>query len=275
MATTKQGKRVLESREPQLVETGPKLALVLKGNKSSETISQLLCDLHRLTASHSMLQSRRHQDLYPFDNAEGVCHLCSKWDAPLMVVGSSSKKRPDNLIFVRLFAGEILDLAEFQVLSFKPITSFPGLAPAAAQRPLLLFNGELFETDKDFERIKSLWVDLFGGRSMKSVDVTGLEHVIAFSATAERQVHVRCYTLGKEQGELKETGPRVTLALRRQKPADEHRFQTSLKRPRPKPLQKNVGKGPMGERLGRIYTNPEDLNKLQLKKRRKLKESRD
>jgi ribosome production factor 2 len=275
MATTKQGKRVLESREPQLVEMGPKLALVLKGNKSSETISQLLCDLHRLTASHSMLQSRRHQDLYPFDNAEGVSHLCSKWDAPLMVVGSSSKKRPDNLIFVRLFAGEILDLAEFQVLSFKPITSFPGLAPAAAQRPLLLFNGELFETDKEFERIKNLCVDLFGGRSMKSVDVTGLEHVIAFSATAEKQIHIRCYTLGKEQGELKETGPRVTLALRRQKPADEHRFQTSLKRPRPKPLQKNVGKGPMGERLGRIYTNPEDLNKLQLKKRRKLKESRD
>lgn len=272
MATTKQGKRVLQSREPQLVEFGPKLALVIKGNKASETISQLLCDLHRLTATHSMLHNRKHQDLYPFDNAEGVTSLCAKWDAPLLVVGSSSKKRPDNLTIVRLFAGEILDIAEFHVREFKALSSFPGLTSTSGSRPLLLFNGDLFETDPEFERIKSLCLDLFGGRSVKSMDVTGVEQVVSFSATPDKLIHMRCYVLGSELGQLRETGPRVVLALRRQKPADERHFQTSLKRPRPKPLQKNVGRGPMGERLGRIYTNPEDLGKLQLKKRRKLRD---
>jgi ribosome production factor 2 len=42
----------------------------------------------------------------------------------LFVVGSHSKKRPNNLTFIRMFDGQILDMVEVGIESAKPLSEF-------------------------------------------------------------------------------------------------------------------------------------------------------
>jgi ribosome production factor 2 len=64
--------------------------------------------------------------IHPFE-AEGISSLefwSAKNDATFFVVGTSSKKRPDNLTFVRTFDGKVLDMCEVGVKSYIPMDDF-------------------------------------------------------------------------------------------------------------------------------------------------------
>lgn len=64
--------------------------------------------------------------IHPFE-PEGVSSLefwSSKNDATFFVVGTSSKKRPDNLTLVRTFDGKVLDMCEVGVTNFIPMEDF-------------------------------------------------------------------------------------------------------------------------------------------------------
>lgn len=256
-------KSIQERREKgELIETLPKLSIVTKGNKSSPVISSCLQALHKFRVPNSMLLSKKHENLFPFDNSEDAAKFFDSKDASLMIIGSNSKKRPNNLIFGRLFDGNFLDLAEFKLDNYsekppqKPL--YPGL------HPLMLFQGEAFETDPVLSRLKNLFIDYFGGKPLGKLDVKGICTLISLTVTQEGLIDFRCYHLP----EMQEFGPKFTLELRRNRIAEEKLFKVSCKDPILKKKKKNIETNVMKEKRGRVHVQQQDIKTIALKKRK-------
>jgi hypothetical protein len=62
--------------------------------------------------------------IHPFEDPSSLEFFSEKQDASLFVVGSHSKKRPNNLTFARMFEHKLLDMMEFGVLNYKPCSEF-------------------------------------------------------------------------------------------------------------------------------------------------------
>ncbi len=60
----------------------------------------------------------------PFEDASSLEFYAKKNDASLFVVGQSTKKRPNGMVFVRTFDGRVLDMCEVGVESWKSMTEF-------------------------------------------------------------------------------------------------------------------------------------------------------
>ena len=69
------GNRILK-REPELEETKAKVSLIIKGNKSNTVINTILQDLHRFRYPNSVLYSKKHINLNPFEMAETFQKYC-------------------------------------------------------------------------------------------------------------------------------------------------------------------------------------------------------
>jgi len=59
-------------------------------------------------------------------------------------------------------------------------------------KPLLIFNGELFESNHEYGRIKNLLVDMFLREEVQKIRLQGLEHVLSFTAV-ENKILLRSY----------------------------------------------------------------------------------
>lgn len=51
-------------------------------------------------------------------------NYCRKLDTGLFVVASNTKKRPNNLVFGRVFDSQVLDMLELGVTNYKPMKDF-------------------------------------------------------------------------------------------------------------------------------------------------------
>ena len=60
----------------------------------------------------------KKNDIHPFDDSSSLDFWSLKNDASLFLIGQDSKKRPDNLTFVRMFDHRVLDMCEVGVTSF-------------------------------------------------------------------------------------------------------------------------------------------------------------
>jgi ribosome production factor 2 len=60
----------------------------------------------------------------PFEDASSLEFWAQKNDASLFVVGQSTKKRPDGLVFARTFDGHVLDMCEVGVEEFVGMDKF-------------------------------------------------------------------------------------------------------------------------------------------------------
>jgi len=114
--------RALKNKEAKLVENTKQL-LVLRGNKTNESVNKLLRDLKMLKAPDAKILSKKNE-IHPFDDANSVEFLTQKNDTSLFMLGSSTKKRPNNLILGRTFDGHILDMLELGFDNFKSIDDF-------------------------------------------------------------------------------------------------------------------------------------------------------
>jgi ribosome production factor 2 len=90
--------RILRKKEPQLIEN-TKRALIMKGHSASQTINDILGDFAKLSRPNCKVLSRKNEVL-PFEDANSVEFLSSKNDCSLFIVGSHTKKRPNNLVMV-------------------------------------------------------------------------------------------------------------------------------------------------------------------------------
>ncbi|KAI9341374.1 ribosome production factor 2 [Obelidium mucronatum] len=278
--------RAQKKREPML-EENVKSSLFIKGSTTSEVVMDALKDLYALHRPNAILFSKKN-DLHPFDDARPVEFLSTKNNSPLMVLASHSKKRPHCLTFMRTFNHEVLDLIELTIERSLPMEAFEGVAkPAMGNRPCLVFNGDLWETDDDFVKIKNSLMDHLGngngGSHADKVNLKGLDHVISVSVDLDKTIHFRTYMVVlKKSGtklpkvELEECGPALEMKVGRTRFADEAVYKLAYKVPKelaPKKV-KNIERDEMGDKVGRIHMHTQDFSKLQTRKMKGLKRGR-
>lgn len=75
--------------------------------------------------------------------------------------GSSSKKRPNNLIIGRMYELQLLDMVEFHIKQYKGLQEFKIDKIGTMVKPAIIFNGFKWKLTDELRRIKSLFLDLF------------------------------------------------------------------------------------------------------------------
>ncbi|XP_073709155.1 ribosome production factor 2 homolog [Garra rufa] len=277
---TKRSKRFLESREPKLIE-GLKNSMIIKGGNTSQTVSQALKDVYALKKPNAVLYKRKNM-VRPFEDSTALEFFSKKTDCSLFLFGSHNKKRPNNLIFGRMFDFHVLDMFELGIEKFVSLRDVKKDKCAEGSKPLLVFAGELFETDREHQRLRNLLTDFFCGPRVPAVRLAGLEHVLHFTAL-EGKIYMRSYkVLLKKSGcrtpriELEEMGPSFDFVMRRNHMASDDLYKTAHRQPRgvkPK-KKKNISHDTFGTRFGRIHMQKQNLDKLQTRKMKGLKKRR-
>ena len=162
------------------------------------------------------------------------------------------------------------------------------------------FSSELFDSHPRYTQLKTVLMDLFNGQIIDSVCLPGLEHVISVtvaptpldlnstSSVSLPTVHVRTYTfkmlssgVKTPRAELTPMGPHFDLTLRRNREADGDVMKAALKRPKiaKKDVESGLGKkrknfevDEMGDLRGRVHVGKQNLEKLQRKKVKALRD---
>lgn len=78
---------------------------------------------YALKRPHAVNFSRKNP-IHPFEDASSLEFFASKNDASLFLTGLHSKKRPDNLVFTRMFDGRVLDMMELGIDQIKEMSEF-------------------------------------------------------------------------------------------------------------------------------------------------------
>ncbi|KAI9915174.1 hypothetical protein PsorP6_008456 [Peronosclerospora sorghi] len=263
--------RAKKAREPKLVENTKNL-LVLRGNKTTEEVNSLLCDLRMIKAPFAKFLSKKN-DIHVFDDQNQMEFLTQKNDASLFLIGSSTKKRPNNLVLGRTYDGNILDVIECSFSNFKSISAFKCKSKKApGSKPCFVFTGDQWETTEAYIKLKNILLDMFRGTIVQSVNVKGLDHVIVCTAWKET-VSFRSYSIDFKKAdeshprvELDEMGPRFDLQFRRTKFASADLMKIATKKPKglaPKKI-KNISRDELtGDKLGRIHMDHQDIYSMQ------------
>ncbi|KAM5356146.1 hypothetical protein ACJ41O_002792 [Fusarium nematophilum] len=285
-------KRALEKREPKVNEN-PKTCLFLRGTTCSQIVQDALSDLHQMRQPLAKKFTKKNA-IHPFDDASSLEFFAEKNDASLLLFGSSQKKRPHNLTFVRTFGYKVLDMLELYLdpESFRTIAQFKTKKFAIGLRPMLLFAGTAFESpvSNEFTLAKSMLIDFFRGEPSDKIDVEGLQYIISVSAEdstgdgdAKPAIHLRVYLIRTKRSgqrlprvEVEEIGPRMDFRVGRIKEADESMLKEAMKKPRgtEERTKKNITTDAMGDKIGRVHLGKQDLSELQLRKMKGLKRSR-
>jgi len=277
---TRRGKKYLEDRASKVIENDKKV-LLIRGGKTSPVILQCLKDLY-LLKKPLVCQMHRKNPFHVFDDDTGIEKFTQKFDASLFLFGSNSKKRPDNLVFGRMYDFHILDMLEFRVENFRSSGEFDVPKATLGTKPCLMFHGDKFQTDPTFKRAANLLTDCFKGESPENVRLQGLELVISFTAVQDR-ILLRVYRTNlKKSGtriprvELAEVGPCMDLVLGRNKLASDDLWKTALKQPAQLRAKKtkNVSQDVFGSKLARVHVGRQNIHSLQTRKMKALKRSK-
>ena len=296
--------RIVKAREPQILEDR-KRTLLLHGSKCPLPVHTVLKTIHSLTKPHSTLLNKKNENIHPFEDAASLEFLAGKNDCGLVVFGSSSKKRPNTITLLRIYAGKTLDMAELLLLS-DPTAPFPPQNQAPFQigvemKPLILFAGAQWADTSSspsaaiYSTLKSLLLDVFCGEEISSVDVAGLQYILMIAAPEQPQVsrqedpkpviQLRWYKLRTLRSgtklprvELQPEGPSFDFRVSRFKEADSAEMKDALRRGRDPNVarsKKNVETDFVGDKLGRVHLGKQDLTELQTRKMKGLKRGRE
>merc|ERR1712230_102199 len=180
--------RIVKAREPQQVESR-KRVLLLHGSKCPQPVTSVLKTVHTLTKPDSVLLNKKNNDLHPFEDTSSLEFLAQKNDCGVVVFGAHSKKRPNNIIVLRIFDGKVLDMAELLlVLPPDQPEKEQKLQIGVEMKPLMLFAGSQWDDTSSSEQaalygtLKSLMLDLFQGEEVSSIDVAGLQYILMVAA---------------------------------------------------------------------------------------------
>ncbi|XP_067950842.1 ribosome production factor 2 homolog [Watersipora subatra] len=278
---TQQGRRALELREPKIVENNKK-TMVMRGGKTSESINNALKDLYSLKKPEAVMLSKKN-DARPFEDETHLEKMSKKLDASLFLYGSHTKKRPNNLVIGRMFNHQVLDMFELGADNYQSLASFANSKTSMGSKPCLIFNGADWDSTAEYQRLKNLFVDFFRGPAIEKIRLMGLEQALTFTLS-EGKIYARNYKiLLKKSGlrtprvELEEIGPSFDFVIRRHKLASDHMYKDALKIPRTiKPKKKkNISHDVFGSKLGRVHMQKQDVKKMQIRKMKGLKATRE
>jgi len=269
--------RFLKAREFKVHEND-KTALMIKGGNANVHVTNILKELYIGKKPNAILFSRKNV-VRPFEDSTSIEFLSKKNDASLFLFGSNSKKRPSNLVFGRLFNYQLLDMIEVGVENFQSMKDFKSQKAALGSKPCLVFSGKDFECDFHLMRFKSLLTDFFRGTVVNNIRLSGLEHVIQFTAIGGK-VLMRSYGIVlKKSGkrvprvELEEMGPNMDFTLRRTHLASDALYKQACRKPKAAMAKKvkNVSHDLFGAKHGRVHMTKQDLGNLQTRKMKALK----
>lgn len=269
---------------------------MLRGNSCSQTVQDALNDLYSMRQPLAKKFTKKNA-IHPFEDASSLEFFSEKNDASLLVFGSSQKKRPHAMTFIRTFGYKLLDMLELHLDadSFRAISQFKTKKFAVGLRPMILFAGTAFESPvaNEYTLAKSLLIDFFKGEPSDKIDVEGLQYIVSFTAeesvedamgaTANPPIHMRVYLIRTKRSgqklprvEVEEIGPRMDFRVGRVQHADETMLKEAMKTPRglDERPKKNVTTDTMGDKIGRVHLGKQDLSDMQTRKMKGLKRSR-
>lgn len=246
----------------------------------SQVLRDLLKDFGVMKAGEVHKLTRKNPDVRPFESGgeQPLERHARKVDAGVFAHGSTSKKRPHNLILGRFFDGHVYDMVEVGVGNYKGMAEFGKSASMAGfgSKPCFVFQGPHFETEAGMKLLKSTLLDCFRGREVSTVNLRGIDRAIVCTASAPDQVHLRQYSIRlKKSGSwlpwarLKEMGPRLDMRLRRFREAPPDMQKEAFKRPAKPKQPKNVVHDPARGKVGRVYVPKQNLSSLKQRKRKK------
>ena len=278
---TAKGRRELAKKDARISENS-KIAVFFKTKTSSLKSSFAMRDLYALKKPNAVLFSKRN-DFHPFSDFKPLEFFSNKNQASLFCIASHSKKRQDAITFVRMFDYQVIDIIEFSILNVIPIEIFQGIKPAVGMRPLLVFQGSNFDSGH-YGKIKDFFIDFFRGDPTDEINLNGgLSHTISFTCNQDL-IHLRVYAnqLLKSDSttprvELVECGPAITMRLGRSQFCPDDIFKIATRVPKVvKPSKvKNVSRDRLGDKIGRVHMLKQDFGKLQTRKMKGLKKTRD
>ena len=280
-ASTHKGRKIMQARESKVIEND-KRCMVMKGRKSSATINDLLKEMQLLKGREAcQMLCRGTHDILPMEDASLIENQGGKYDCSLFAVGSHQKKRPDNLVLGRLFDNHVLDMFEFGVANYRSASEFPAAEHIVPElKPILIFQGEQFETSDRHKRLKSLLIDLFKQRELQEANIQELKRVMVFTCRGELEPiefrHLECdniteATVSMQTVPFREVGPSFSLKLRRDKMAGADLFKEACKKPKVRNVEKkradkNKFTTVLGEKKGKVFVQQQDLDTLNLRK---------
>ncbi|KAH9927025.1 Brix-domain-containing protein [Amylocystis lapponica] len=300
-------KRAMQAREPKEVED-PRTAIFVRGTHTGEKVNAVIKELMALKRPDAISFSKKNA-VRPFEDTTSLEFWAQKNDASMFVVGQSTKKRPDGMVFVRMFDGRVLDSCEVGVENLVGMEGFKTPKSTPGHKPLMHFASELFDSHPRFIQLKSMLMGFFNGEAIDSICLAGIEHVISVSlgptpatlnatasgstseaANALPKIHIRVYTIRllasgtrTPRVELAMMGPSLDLRMRRHTEADGEMLKQAMKRPKLRKQdvesglgkkRKNVEVDEMGDVRGRIHVGKQDLGRLQTRKMKGLKGER-
>ena len=240
--------------------------------------------------------NKKNEHIYPFENVESLEFLALKNDCGLVVFGSSSKKRPNTITVCRMFDSRLLDMLELSLIPAPEEADATKLQIGVEMKPMILFAGSMWddasasEQGSMFQTLKSLFLDIFSGEEVKTIDVEGLQYLLLIAsgepdAGQKPVLHLRWYKVKTRKSgqklprvDLDEVGPKLDFRVGRFREAEASVMKEALKRgktadqPRTK---KNIETGLVGDKMGRVHLGRQDLSQLQTRKMKGLKRSLD
>jgi len=151
-------------------------------------------------------------------------------------------------------------------------------------KPLILFQGEQFDSNHDLALFKNFIIDYFRGEVLDKINLASLDRVIVCTAApSDGIIYFRHFAVSLKKStskfprvELDEVGPRMDLTFRRRKSAPDEVRKQALRSPKAAKIgkQKNVEKGQLGDQMGRVHLGKQNLDRMALRKFQGLKRRR-
>ncbi|WVZ99169.1 hypothetical protein U9M48_044505 [Paspalum notatum var. saurae] len=240
-----------------VVETGKKI-LILHGTKTSAVLNSVLSDIYHLKRDNDVKYTKKNDKIRPFESGgESTLEFFSlKTDCSLIVYGSHSKKRPNNLILGRTYDHHIYGLVEVGVENYKSIESA---------------IGEHFESAEELKHLKEVLLDLFRGEVVENLNLAGVGRIYVCTAISPTTVYMmHCAFRLKRSGtsiprmELVEVRPSMDLVVRTRRVPVESLKKEAMKTAEHAKKMKNVTKDPVQGKLGKVYMPDQQVGKLTL-----------
>jgi len=292
--------RIVKAREPQQVESR-KRVLLLHGTKCPLPISTVLTTLAKLTQPNSVKLNKKNDNIHPFEDPASLEFLAGKNECGVVVFGTHSKKRPNNITLLRTFDNHVLDMVELLLLTSQDDMEINRRIEVGVEmKPMILFAGSQWDDTSSsaqasiYQTLRSLFLDLFQGEEIPAIDVAGLQYVLMIAAgesgnstdmndpTNKPLIHLRWYKVSTKRStspkiprvELDPVGPVFDFRVGRFREADPSVMKEALKhgrRPNEARTKKNIETDLVGDQIGRVHLGKQDLSQLQTRKMKGLK----
>jgi len=279
---THKGKLYLESLKPKVIED-PKQCLFINTQNSNELMRMVLNELYLMRKELSKKLNKKEKIFNIVQNKENVEFLCTKNNTAFFSLSSNNKKHPMDLTLGCLYDHQLLDSFEFEVTNFIPMSYFKEASTINSDlKPIIIFQGELFESDFNYDRLKKFFIDYFQLLDRPNVTISELRRLIVISIeNDEKIVKIRNYQINGDLSNknslpkvnLIEIGPSFDLKERKFLLADEVLYKKALKQPKgvKEVKEKNIEKNKiLGEKRGRIHMQKQNLKAVSLKKFKKI-----